>query len=232
MVDKEKKDVAIRKRQKIQNSNKTMFIWVAAMSALVGLSLVISWFLFEQMLFRNKVISEKRQTLSIVKHNNNISSDLIANIRKHESDEGLNKNKADNDEAALQVILDALPSKGNSLALGGSLQKKLLAGIPGVKVKSIKVDPVGGSKSDTSSESKSEDEGTGLSRINFTFSVEFSDINKLRELLFRLEHSIRAIYIDNMRLERADDRYTIFVEAHAYYLPAKSIDLKEKVVKP
>ena len=54
-----KKDVAIRKRQQIAGANRTMFLWVAAISVVVGFCAVAALFLTQNMLFNEKVLSEK-----------------------------------------------------------------------------------------------------------------------------------------------------------------------------
>ena len=48
------KNVALRKRQQIENANRTMFTWVAAAAAVVGISIVISVSLFQTIDFQPK----------------------------------------------------------------------------------------------------------------------------------------------------------------------------------
>jgi hypothetical protein len=50
-------DTAIRKRQQIANANRMMLIWVAAISALVGISLVASIFILKKAWFNEKLIA-------------------------------------------------------------------------------------------------------------------------------------------------------------------------------
>ncbi len=58
------KGVAIRKRQQIDSSKKTMFIFVASAAFLAGIALVVSIFLIQQIVFHSKIIIEKQSTIS------------------------------------------------------------------------------------------------------------------------------------------------------------------------
>lgn len=51
-----KKDAAIHKRQQIEQSSRVMFLWVAGASVIVGFALVISWFLVQQIIFKERVL--------------------------------------------------------------------------------------------------------------------------------------------------------------------------------
>lgn len=217
------KVTAIRKRQKIQDSNKAMFAWVAGMSAVVGLCLVLSWFLWEQITFKQEVINAKNQTVKVLKDNNQAIPELRDTLRVYETNSALNSVKANEDDKALQVILDALPAEGNSLALGASLQEKLADGINGLNVETLSVEPAPEEVSDVSGVA---DEGG--SQVNFRLEVTSSNVNSLRDLLQRFERSIRVIDIDNLQLDRSENNYTLTITAHAYYEPARVIELKER----
>lgn len=214
-----KKNAAIRKRQKIQDSNKMMFLWIAGMSAIVGLALVISWFLFQQIAFQTKLIGEKNATLSVLQHNNEIAEELISNVRKYEASADLAAAKTDADDKTLQVILDALPVDNNPLALGASLQEKLVAGISGLSVESLSV----GTASDGDN---------AATEIPFRITVKADSADKLKSLLFSFDRSIRTISIDNLTLDRSASDYTMTVDGHAYYEPVEPLELTEKTVKP
>lgn len=213
------KNAAIRKRQKIQQSNKTMFVWISAMSAVVGICLVVSWFLYQQLVFTTRVVSAKKETVTTLENNVKNADELVANVRKHETDEGLNAAKANQDDRALQVILDALPSTDNPYALGASIQKRLANNLDGVDVESLAV----------GDEGSSGDSGVAPFRL----TVTSRDANKLRELLLRFERSIRTISVTEAALERpSSNRYTLTVSAEAYYEPMTTIDLGEETISP
>ncbi len=214
------RDVGLRKRQQIAQSGRAMFFWVAGVSVVLGFAAVLSWFLVQQSIYRTKVVDEKNRTLSKLEESNKAMDDLKSNVRALEVNAGLNSVKAKPDDNALQVILDALPADRNSLALGASLQNKLVTGIDGLNIESLVVKPV-----DTKSKSNS-------GKIAFRLVVSSADANALKELLKRFERSIRVIDLETLNLERGETKYSLTVDAHAYYEPETKVELKEKVVNP
>jgi len=106
------------KRQAIADSNKTMFLWVAGMSAVIGICVVVSIFLAQQIFFKLNVLGKMTETLNTLKSNNRVASELTSNVVVYESNASLNALRATSDEKALQVVLDALPADRNALALG------------------------------------------------------------------------------------------------------------------
>ena len=208
---------SMKKRQIIANSNRTMFIWVAIMSAVVGICIVVGYFLVQQIIYKAKVTAKLDTTLSILRENNKNAKVLVENVRVLETNDALNSAKAQPGEKALQVVLDALPADANSLALGASLQQNLLVGIDGITVDSLSV--------------ASADDGTAVEgQIPFNLTVRANDANALRDLLRKLERSIRIIDIDSFSLEKGEKDYSMTIQAHAYYQEAKQIELTEKAV--
>lgn len=232
------KDVAIRKRQQIAGANKTMFVWVAAISVVVGFSAVGALFLTQKMLFNEKVLSEKSKTATTLVKNNKVIDDLKAKIRVLNTNQALMDSRAKTDDQPLQVVLDALPSDANSTALGSSLQEKLIPGA-GITIESFSMDTVQGIETQLSDDvqnasSSSASASEGQNQINFRFAVSASSDNPtpLKELLQRLERSIRAIDITSLTIETQGQKIVLSVEGHAFYQPAKTVELKDKTVKP
>lgn len=62
-------DVAARKRSQIAKASRTMFLWIAATSALVGVAAVVGLFLGQQLFYNEKVLAEKQKTASTLKQN-------------------------------------------------------------------------------------------------------------------------------------------------------------------
>lgn len=207
---------AMRKRQVIANSNRIMFIWVAMMSAIVGICVVVGYFLLQQIFYQTEVVSKLNETASTLSDDNQNAQVLIDNVRVLETNEALNSVKAQEDEKALQVVLDALPADANTLALGASLQQKLLVGIDGLVIDSLSVSAL--------------DTATNDGELPFTLTVRASGASALKELLGRFERSIRVIDIDSFSLEKSEVDYTMTIQAHAYYQPAKQVELTEEVV--
>lgn len=229
-------DVAIRKRQQIANANRMMFTWVAVVSAIVGIALVISIFLLQKAWFNEKILAEKSKTASTLVHNNEVIGELKDKIRVLNTNEDLKSAMTPGESEPIQVVLDALPSEANSSALGSSLQEKFLND-PALTIESLNVDPVAGveSQSDSNVQDASADvTATGDNQINFRFSVS-TDVNNasaLKNLLQRLERSIRAINLTALTVETQGTKLVLTVDGHAFYEPAKTVELKDKTVKP
>ena len=221
----QKKDVAIRKRQMIQDSAKTMFLWVAGASVIVSFSLVLSWFLVQQIAFKGKVIAEKSNTASVLDKNYKAAKDLTDNVRKLNTDVDLSSIKAKAEEQPLQVIMDALPADDNSLALGASIQNKLVGGVPNIKIDSFTI-------GDQSTGLGMNSIAGGATALPFSLTVSSSDANAIKSVLERFESSIRTIDVDNVILEQTDTQMNMTIRGHGFYLKSKVIQLTNKVVKP
>jgi hypothetical protein len=227
-------DTALRKRTQISQANKTMFLWIAGASALVGFALVASIFLAQKLLFNEKILIEKNKTVSTLNADNKVVSDLETQVRVLDTNTDLAKVKANESDQTIQVILDALPSDANSLALGASLQNKLLANIPGLTLESLAVDPVQGIESlgDPSVQSASSTSTTtGDNEITFRFSVSGNQ-TALLAALTNLERSIRTIDITHLQIENQGTSQVMTVQGRAFYEPVKNVSLYDKVVKP
>lgn len=210
------------KRKVIADSSRTMFLWVAGMSAVVGMCVVIAIFLSQQIFFKLNVVGQMRDTLGTLRDNNKVAGELTQNVVVLETDPALNATKANSDEKALQVILDALPADRNSLALGASLQQSLLSGIDGLTIESLSVD-----SSEVTLTSGADD-----TTIPIQMQVSAKNANAIKDMLTRLERSIRVVDIDSFVLERSDSSYQATITAHAYYQPPKQVQLTEKTITP
>ena len=222
------KDTAIRKRTQISKTNRIMLLWVAGASVVVGVGLVATIYLVQRLVFNEKVLAEKSNTISILEKNNKIVPDLETQIRVLDTNANLAKVKANPSDQNIQVILDALPSEANSPALGASLQYKLLAGIDGLSIESLQVNPVVGVESDIS-DGVVEAEGSGENEITFQFAVTGNQ-SALKQVLTNLERSIRAIEITSLRIENQGTKQLMTVQGKAFYEPARTVKLYNKVV--
>lgn len=217
------KGVAIRKRQQIDSSKKTMFIFVASAAFLAGIALVVSIFLIQQIVFHSKIIIEKQSTISRLDKNLTTIDELKKNIRVLDTNTALNSIKSSDESNALQTILDALPDNPNADAFGASLKNKFIDTTTGVTIQSLSVSQVG-----------SGGEGSGSATANtVSFTMEVSGpADRLKELLTKFESSIRVIDLKALEIQRNEDRLSLVVRGVAYYEPAQTVQLENKVVKP
>jgi hypothetical protein len=228
-------DAAMRKRTQIAKANRVMFLWVAVVSVIVGFGLVGSIFLAQKLFFNEKVIAEKQKTVATLKADNANVPQLESQIRVLNTSQALIDSVAQPTDQPVQAILDALPSDANSLALGASLQSKLLGGINGLTVQSLQVNPVTGVEqlaSDGTSQASTTTTTSGSSnQITFSFSVSGTS-QVLYQVLNNLERSIRTINVTNIRIESQGANQVMTVQAYAYYEPAVNLQLTTKLVKP
>ena len=217
------KGVAIRKRQQIDSSKKTMFIFVASAAFLAGIALVVSIFLIQQIVFHSKIIIEKQSTISRLDKNLKAIDELKKNIRVLDTNTALNSIKSSDESNALQTILDALPDNPNADAFGASLKNKFIDTTTGVTIQSLSVSQAG-----------SGGEGSGSAPANtVSFTMEVSGpADRLKELLTKFESSIRVIDLKALEIQRNEDRLSLVVRGVAYYEPAQTVQLENKVVKP
>ena len=227
-------DTALRKRTQISQANRMMFIWIAVASALVSFAVVASIFLGQKLIFNEKVLIEKNTTISTLEKNNKAIPGLETAVRVLDTNSNLAAVKARDTDQTIQVILDALPSDANSLALGASLQNKLLAGVPGLTILNLQVDPVQGVETLTDGtvvDAGVSADGSSGNQITFNFSVS-GNTDALRQALTNLERSIRTIDITYLQVENQGDSQIMTVQGRAFYEPVKNVSLYEKVVKP
>lgn len=228
-------DTALRKRQQIANANRMMFLWVAGASVLVGIALVASIFLLQKAWFNEKVLAEKAKTASTLTENNKVVSNLKDQVRVLNTNQALKDSMNANESQPVQVVLDALPSDANSSALGASLQEKFLND-GALTIESLNVDPVVGveSNTDTAVEDASSSAATADHQITFRFAVstDATNASALKSLLQKLERSIRAIDLTSLNIETQGARLLLTVEGRSFYEPAKTVELKDKTVKP
>lgn len=220
------KGAAVRKRQQIEKASRTMFLWVALAAAVIGIATVVSMSLVERLVYNQKVINEKSQTASNLSHNNKIIDELKRNVRVRNTDAALLETPRPEGREPISVVLDALPSQANSSALGASLQQKLLN--DGVSIDSLTVDPISGVEGDDStSDLTAGDKEVGFS---FTVSTDATTADKIKEVLTKLERSIRTINVKSLSIQQNSGRISLAVEGVAYYEPEVTVNLKEKQV--
>jgi hypothetical protein len=228
------KGTAIRKRTQIASANRVMFLWVAGISVVFGVSVVAAVFLAQMLFFNERVLQAKDKTISTLDADIKNVDPLQKQVNVLNTNQALESIKAKPDDQAVQVVLDALPSDANSLALGASLQNKLLSGITGLTIDSLQVDQVAGVESLDTSSSYSVDTTTASSgsqnQITFSFSVN-GDETALKQALVNLERSIRTINISNLKIESQGSTRMMTVQASAYYEPVRDVKIIDEVIK-
>jgi hypothetical protein len=218
-MDTVKADKTLRKRQQISSANRMMFIWVAAGSGVVGIALVVSIFLIQQLIFNEKVLSKKSETISSLENSQKAVPELRNQIAVRNTDQALLDSRAKDSDKPLQVVIDALPDSANTAALGASLQNVLIPGT-GIQLESLKVDLLDETSTD------------GVMTFLFSVSTDRGSIGELRNLQQRLERSIRAINVKSVLVETSAAKATMTVTGEAYYQEARKLELGTEPVNP
>lgn len=220
--------VPTTKRQQIDNTRQQMFIVTAMAAGAIVVCLMVGWNLITRIIYQNRVNDELGNTNQIMHANVDNIDRLIANIDNLKADKNLNlTNIRNNDESAIQVILDSLPTEDNRLALSASLKDKILAS-SGVHIESINVTQNDDSSGDTESAMTNLAQGgsggvAATSSIYTTadkipFATTFSGSSNLIQQAFQaMENSIRPIHIDTFSINIDDTGYTADVNAHTYF---------------
>lgn len=227
------KGPALRKRQQIDSSKKTMFVAVAIAAFVVGVALVVSYFLVRQIQFHMAVHSAKQETLDMIKQNIKNVDELKENVRAMDTNEALSSVKLNDDSRALQSILDALPSEPNVDAFGASLQKVFVGQVDGLRMNNLSVNLSGDAMASSGSSSMSEASASDISApsIEFQMTVAGSPTS-LKELLVRFEKSIRVITIDSIEIQSGESELSMTVRGRTYYMPTREIKIGERIERP
>lgn len=224
----------VRKRQQIATANRTMFVWVAIASVVVGAAVVAAVFLAQKGWFNERVLAEKAKTDATLTKNLKVIDGLKDQVRVMNTNQALRDSMAPGETQPIQVVLDALPDTANSSAFGASLQSKFLTD-PALQVEALSVDSVAGVESSAPSSVQDASRSKVSSHkvhFSFTVTVDAANVNVLKDLLQRLERSIRAIDVAKLTIEGQGNRISMTVDGDAFYEPAKTVELKDKTIKP
>lgn len=231
-------ETALRKRQQISKANRTMFIWVAGVSVVVGFAAVAAWFLLQKAIFNERVLAVKSDTASTLVQNNQVVDELKDQVRVLNTNEALQSVMTEDETQPVQVVLDALPADVNSSALGSSLQDIFLDD-SALTIETLNVYPVAGIESLSEGnvqDASSDDDGQSVSDNHIDFrlavSVDGDDVNELKDLLQRLESSIRPINLTSVTVETQGERLELTIDGQSFYQPARTVDLKNETVRP
>lgn len=219
----------LKKRDKIQKANKTMFIWVVAASAAIAICAVLAQFLIRQMIFNQEVLDAKSKANSALVANKETFELIKAEINKLISDTSLASLKVAETDTALQVIVDALPTSDDRAALATSLQQVVLSR-SGVTIESINVTD----STPASIESENLVDATDSSvpkEIVFNL-VLIGNYGQISQAITDMEHSIRPFSVERLQIEGSGTTLRASISAKTFYLPAKTMEIKKETLKP
>lgn len=219
---------ALRKRTQIAKANRTMFAYIIGVSIIFGFASVASYFLVNALLYNERVLSAKSETIDTLKQNATNFDALQENIRVLNTNEALKSVVSSSDDSPIQAVLDALPSDANYEALGASLESVLIGGVEGVEIYALTPD-IEAVDTNTRVVNAASDSGAN-GEITFSFTI-YGSKDQLKQVLSNLEKSIRAIDITLLKYESQGSKSMLTGQARVFYEPEKVLELTEKVVK-
>lgn len=239
----------IKKRQQITNTRKQVFTWVALAAALVVICLVVGWNLMQRINYQNKVNRDVGKTAQTMHDNVEAVDKLIKNVNALKANAALSlPNLKADDSTVFQVVIDALPTEDDSVALSSSLQNKILSK-SGVTIEQINVDTTesdssSGSSSSSSSSSSGSSSGSGKSGVSKADDVQFpvakpitfrvslvGSFDSVKSALQDIESTIRPITITKLTIDGSDDKLNATIEAQTYYSSKVNFKLGKKEIQ-
>lgn len=243
----------IKKRQQITNTRKQVFTWVALAAALVVICLVVGWNLMQRINYQNKVNRDVGKTAQTMHDNVEAADKLIKNVNALKANAALSlPNLKADDSTVFQVVIDALPTEDDSVALSSSLQNKILSK-SGVTIEQINVDTTesdsssgsssssGSGSSSSSSSSSSGSSKSGVSKADdvqfpvakpITFRVSLvGSFDSVKSALQDIESTIRPITITKLTIDGSDDKLNATIEAQTYYSSKVNFKLGKKEIQ-
>lgn len=239
----------IKKRQQITNTRKQVFTWVALAAALVVICLVVGWNLMQRINYQNKVNRDVGKTAQTMHDNVEAADKLIKNVNALKANAALSlPNLKADDSTVFQVVIDALPTEDDSVALSSSLQNKILSK-SGVTIEQINVDTTesdssSGSSSSSSSSSSGSSSGSSKSGVSKADDVQFpvakpitfrvslvGSFDSVKSALQDIESTIRPITITKLTIDGSDDKLNATIEAQTYYSSKVNFKLGKKEIQ-
>ena len=245
----------IKKRQQITNTRKQVFTWVALAAALVVICLVVGWNLMQRINYQNKVNRDVGKTAQTMHDNVEAADKLIKNVNALKANAALSlPNLKADDSTVFQVVIDALPTEDDSVALSSSLQNKILSK-SGVTIEQINVDTTesdssSGSSSSSSSSSSSlsssssSSSSSGKSGVSKADDIQFpvakpitfrvslvGSFDSVKSALQDIESTIRPITITKLTIDGSDDKLNATIEAQTYYSSKVNFKLGKKEIQ-
>lgn len=225
-MDKSNGLTGVRKRQKISAANKAVFTWVVIASIVLGISGVVAQFMLRQLFFNNKILTVLNTTNSNIKKSITTYDGLKTEVTKLVADTNLNALKKGENSTALQVVIDALPTEENRVALATSMQNEVL-GPSGVTINAFAV--IDASTAAAASASAQTTSGVQSFSFNFTITGSYAQV---QQAIRNIERSIRPIAIQSLDIQGTDTDMKVNIVAITYYQPPTTVSVKEEKLSP
>jgi hypothetical protein len=222
------------KRLQINKASAVLVGSVGVASFLLIFMLVSARALLDQRSYQNRVIEKKEKAKTQLEANIKAvdqlkeSYKLFANASTNVlggSPTGPGEKDGDN----ARIVLDALPSKYDAVALATSLEKLLTTG--GYTIKALVVVDQEEGKAPAAPTTATAN-ANKTSAIEMPFEVGISgNYDSVTRLLATFENSIRPIKVNKLTLSGKNTDMSLSLSSVTYYLPAKELKITTQEVK-
>ena len=214
-----------QKHSQVERLNSTAVLTVAISAFIVVFTLVASRALWTKMSYQNRVISAKETARDQLRDNLDQVDDLVIAYKAFAETPnnvlgGSSSGKSENSGDNAKITLDSLPSKYDFPALTTSVEKL-------VKSTGSVVGSISGTDDEISQQSKSKE---GVIDMPFEVTAKGS-YDGISELMKVLSLSIRPISVKSVEFSGTNQDFSVSLSAKSYYQPAKTLEVKKKVVK-
>lgn len=208
-----------QKRVFIDHANRRIFTVITISAAILVFALMSLRSLYGLSRHRAEVIDQKNLAADTLKKNDQAVGELISSFKAFESTPESVLGTA---EPNSKIVLDSLPPEYDFPALATSLEKILTDG-------GYTINEISGVDNEVN---ESDDDTSSPQPIEMTFTIAASGtLDKIKNLPFDLERSIRPIHILSVELSGTAPEAKMVIEAKTYYQPAKNLDIRYKEVK-
>jgi hypothetical protein len=217
------------KRIAISKANAQMVGIVAAAAFVTVFCLIASKAVLSQNQYQAKVTGAKEKAHRQLQANIKNFSSLNSSYQRFDKQDPniidrSSTGTGDNEGLNSKIILDALPSSYDFPGLASSLEKIF-------DDNSLHVSSIVGVDDQLAQQEVASSPTPQPVAMPFTFTINNANYDSVSKLVGTLEHSIRPIQVDKLNLSGSNGTMTLTVDAHTFYQPGKTVDIKKQVQK-
>lgn len=220
---------ATTKRLAISKANAQIVGAIAVASFITVFCLVAAKAVFSQNQYQARVTDAKEKAHSQLQKNIKAFDNLTSAYKGFDSAAvnvigGTRAGGGDNDGPNSKIIVDALPNNYDFPALTSSLEKIL-------SDNSLKGSSISGTDDEVNQQNNTFSANPTPVEMPFTLSINNASYDAVKNLINKLQQSIRPIQIDTINMSGGTSSMTVSITAHTYYQPGKSLTIMKKAVK-
>lgn len=215
----------VKKRQQIQQANRIVFIWVAIAAVAITVALVLAQFMMKQFFFNTKVISAQVKTNDTLVKNLDVYEPLKTDVSKLVANSDLARLRVQDSDSALQVVIDAMPTTDEPIALIASLQQVVLAK-SGASISDVTL--LQAAPSDTGEVVVAT---AGMQPVSFMIKANGS-YDSIKKLMQDMHNSIRPISVTGLKVTGSNANMAVEITANTFYAIPRTVDMTKETINP